>query len=108
MAFMTIISKLWELIFFLIGTIIILGILAAIYCWIFNISYTRFIITFIVPFINIIISIGYIFSQIIQIPLIIFNALYVMFFKIVDIIYYGIVFINTITNFIYDASDNLF
>jgi hypothetical protein len=106
--FQLIFSKLYTLLMYILGISIICFCLAFVYCWIFKISYNRFIATVFIPFISLIISMGYVIYQLFYLPIVIFNGIKVIVLKIIDMIYFTINFINNVSSFLYDTTDSLF
>ena len=102
-------SKIFNDIFFpIFQFLFIFMIISCIWCLIFKISFKRYMATVFWPFVNLLFSLAYIIYQLLYLPVIIYEYIKLIIFKIGEILAYVINFFNNITNFMYDTSDDLF
>jgi hypothetical protein len=98
-------GKLTEIFIPIIGVLIFILIVAAIYSAIFKISYTRIIATIFIPMIALILSLFEILWMILKLPYYVYLFFVVIFNKITEIFYMMINIFNYILGFIYFTSE---
>jgi hypothetical protein len=102
-------GKLKEILIPIIGVLIFILIVAAIYSAIFKISYTRIIATIFIPMIALILSLFEILWMILKLPYYVYLFLELIFKKIAEIFYMFINILNYILGLVYITSeDDLF
>jgi hypothetical protein len=98
-------GKLKEILIPIIGVLIFILIVAAIYSAIFKISYTRIIATIFIPMIALILSLFEILWMILKLPYFVYLFLELVFNKIAEIFYMIINILNYILGIVYFTSE---
>jgi len=100
--------KLAEILVPIIGILIFILIVAAIYCAIFKISYNRILVTIFIPMIAIILSLFEILWMILKFPYYVYLYIVNIFNKIGEMFAVIINFLNYIMGFLYFSGEDLF
>ena len=100
--------KIAEILVPIIGVLIFVLIVAAIYCAIFKISYNRIMATIFIPMIALILSLFEILWMILKLPYYVYLFLETIFKKIGEILAMIINILNYIMEFVYFSAEDLF